>query len=108
MIRILAVHNRDMLNATFKTKFRKAKPLFQQYQSSWSIEVIKLGEKPRKSKYDRVYFDEDTITITQLFPYINKYVDEATNVFPINIENAPKKLKCCFVTEIKKLRKHNN
>ena len=77
MPKILMIHNTELSNAAFKSKFATKYNHFGQ-KGSWSVVVKKPDQKIAKARYTRIYFDMDSVTETEIAPIIakiGKYID---------------------------------
>lgn len=77
MIRILAVHNSNLTKSAYekqlkeKYKFLNIRGINGEAKL-YSITVIKIGKYPKR-KFDKIYFDSDTVSPEEAYSYQAKY-----------------------------------
>jgi hypothetical protein len=109
MIKILIVHNyKNKSAASYKETLCKKYDFLTMKNTIdnsklYSIAVVKLGNKIPKRKFDKIYFDSDTITTKDILPFIQK--NPNAYIIWVSLSNKKARLSTITVAPVKKLRK---
>jgi len=108
MLKLLILHNTDKPNNVYR------KQVYEKY--TWlsekereeaklflKVDVRKVGEKVDK-KYDRIYYDEASVTMEMLSVYLKKYTHTLCYPIVFNLTKEPKKLKTTFVSKVRRMK----
>lgn len=103
MVRILLIHNTDMLASDYRKKLLAKYPILGDYPEIWKVDIIKLGKKMTKiqrgRKYDSLYYDQPTCTMKEIVPYITQMGHPALVAVDLDkiASGGPKKKHTTFI-----------
>lgn len=114
MKRVLIVHDYEMPNKDYQAKLIAKYPFLDSTYEGvkyYTLHTIKMTNKiPRGKKYDRIYWDQDTISLKKSDFFdriIAKHSSEDMQFIPVSITpNTNAKLKTKILTKIKKISKN--
>jgi hypothetical protein len=101
MNNILLIHNTKLSSAEYKSAIKKRYPHLD--GSIWKLQVNKLGNKIPTKKYDRLYYDSDTITIAEITKYVAS-LPNFVDVIGISLSEQKKGFNLNIRSNIKKMR----
>ncbi len=73
----------------------------------WKTTIVRLNSKPKKQKYDRIYYDIETVDpkSDQFASHIFHSIAQGTiQIFPLELDKKGKKLKTNIPLQVKKLK----
>ncbi len=113
-IKVLIVYNRENIKpcdfaAMVNTRYYwLGKDSVETEGMIWKTTVIRLDSKPRKQKYDRIYYDIETVDTKddRFSNHIFHSISQGSiQIFPLELNKLDKKkLKTCIPLRIKKLK----
>jgi hypothetical protein len=112
-IKVLIIYNRDMTTSEFGSMVNTryywlGKSSVETEGMIWKTTIVRLDSKPKKQKYDRIYYDIETVD-----PKDDKFSNHifhsiaqgAIQIFPLELNKLDrKKLKTNIPLQIKKLK----
>jgi hypothetical protein len=88
MIRVLALHKREISDKEFLDLLYNRYPTLKENKDIWKVTVARVEEKIKKKlkyKFDRIYYDKQSTNVQAIMPYV--LITNSPQVIEIDFEH---------------------